>query len=136
MFAVRGENTFDRPIKSGLRLLDRHYEVEVFEETRPDAPRGSRSGWSHIERTAPEMLAALVHREAPHRHTSAWSKGALGAGVRRALSAWPRSNCRGPHKAQPNLCPKGKEARQAAKGWRSQPLPPGQSASRVGCYCG
>lgn len=45
-FRGQGRGAFDRLLNSGLRLLGRRYEVEVFEEIRPDALCGPCSGWS------------------------------------------------------------------------------------------
>ena len=76
-------------------------------------------GRGHIEayraRGARCALCAAEHRTGKHKCPT---KDALWA---RARAKCP--NCRGPHTAQSNLCPKNKEARQAAKGWRPPPPP-------------
>ena len=47
VFAVLGEANFSRLRRSGLRHLGCRYDVEVYEETRPDALCGHCSGWGH-----------------------------------------------------------------------------------------
>ena len=58
-------------IKSELRLLGCRYEVEAFEEIRPDALRGTFSRWGHIEglyiRSARCALCAGEHRTDEHK---------------------------------------------------------------------
>ena len=46
--AVLGDATFGRVCKSGVHLFGRRYEVEVYEETRPDAFCSQCSRWGHI----------------------------------------------------------------------------------------
>lgn len=48
-FTVLGEVTFGRLHKSGLRLLDRRYRAEAFEEEQLDVQCGRCSRWAHIE---------------------------------------------------------------------------------------
>ena len=46
--AVLGEATFSRLCKSGIHLFGRRYEVEAYEEARPDAFCNRCSRWGHI----------------------------------------------------------------------------------------
>ena len=45
---VLGDTTFNRVCKSGVHLFGRRYEVEAFEESRPDAFCSRCSLWGHI----------------------------------------------------------------------------------------
>lgn len=47
--AAAGEAVSNRLRKNWLWLLGRRYDVEVFEEIRPDAQCGRCCGWTHIE---------------------------------------------------------------------------------------
>ena len=53
--AVLGDATFSRVCRSGIRISGRRYEVEAFEESRPDAFCNRCSCWGHI---APHCSAA------------------------------------------------------------------------------
>ena len=53
--AVLGDATFSRVCRSGVRLFRRRYDVEAFEESRPDAFCNRCSRWGHI---APHCSAA------------------------------------------------------------------------------
>ena len=46
--AVLGEVTFSRLCKSGAQLFGRRYEVDAYEEVRPDAFCSRCCGWGHI----------------------------------------------------------------------------------------
>ena len=95
---------FNCLLKSGLRLWA-SYEVEAFEEIRPDALCGSCSGGATSRRTAPEILAVLCMQRstAPDRYKCPVEGCSVGKGQACAHGV---ANCRGPHTAQSNLCPK------------------------------
>ena len=49
VLAVTDEDTFRLVRKGGLRLQGRRYEVEAYEEVRPDVRCGHCCEWGHIE---------------------------------------------------------------------------------------
>ena len=109
---------------SGLRLLGRRCDAEVFEEIRPDAQCGRCSGWGPIEvQCTRDARCALCSGEHRTDNTNAQLKGALWARAKRAPTAWPSAQLPGPARGAVKPVPK-EEARQAAKGWRSPPPPP------------
>ena len=48
-FVVRGEGVANRLIKNGLRIIGKIYQVEAYEEARPDAMCRTCCGWGHVE---------------------------------------------------------------------------------------
>ena len=105
-----------RPKERGLDASERvvcgswgrRYEVEVFEETRPDARCGTCNGWGRIEahrdRGARCALRAEKHRTGKQKFPVEWcSVGKGQAGVH--VVAWC-PNCRDQHTTQSNLCMK------------------------------
>ena len=117
------ERIFGRLRECGLQLLGRPYEVEVFEKTRPDARCGACGGWGHIEarcgRDARCALCAEKHHTDKHKCPVEGCFVVKGQACAHVVAKCP--NCRDPRTAQPKLCPKTKEAREAGRGWRSPP---------------
>ena len=74
---VVGEATYARLCKVGLWLLGRCYEVEHFEEERPDSFCSRCCAWGHI---GPRCMAAVprrapARRSTPQRTTDSRSRG-------------------------------------------------------------
>ena len=107
--------------KGGLRLQGRGYEVEAYEEVRPDVGCGHCCEWGHIEpqysRTAAHCgWCAEGHTTKDHRCPVEGCRARKGHWRQHTVPKC--ANCRGPHFARANACPK-KAARGDAKGWRS-----------------
>ena len=85
----RGEETFNRLHKSGLRLLGRRYEIEAFEEARPDAMGGRCCGWcliaAHCSREARCALCVGERRTDQYKYRV---EGCLVGKARRAHMPW------------------------------------------------
>ena len=114
----------DRIIKSGLRVAGRQYQVEAFVEVRPDSICGACSGWGHGEHNCsfPDMarcsLCAGLHRTADHKCSIKDCKASRGLVCTHLIAKC--ANCKGPHSARSDQCPKKKEALEQAKGWRGK----------------
>ena len=70
--AVLGEATFGRLCRYGARLFGVRYEVDAYEETRPNAFCSRCSGWGHVgphcKAAAPRCsIYAKDHAESDHR---------------------------------------------------------------------
>ena len=123
--AVVGDVTFGHVCKSGIRLFGRRYEVEAFEEARPDAFCNRCSRWGHI---APHCSAdprcsicAEEHITNDHRCSVEGCRAGRGYGCSHTTTRC--ANCKGPHGARADACAAKKEARQLAWRWRSPPRP-------------
>ena len=115
VLAVADEDVYRLVRKSGRRLQGRRYETEAYEEVRPDAGCDCCCEWGHIEPQCPRTAARRGwgvegHTTKEHRCHVEW---------RRACQHTVEKNCRGPHFAQANACPKKRAACGDAKGWRS-----------------
>ena len=123
-FVVRGQLMADKIIKRGVRAAGRHYQVEAFIEVRPDSICGACSGWGHGEHscaspTAPRCaLCAGEHRTVDHKCTVNECKAPRGSVCIHLIARCP--NCKGPHSARSDQCPKKKEAQQKATGWKGR----------------
>lgn len=53
VLAVKDEETYRLVRRAGLRLQDRRYDTEAYEEVRPDVRCGHCSGWGHIGAQCP-----------------------------------------------------------------------------------
>ena len=68
---VLGDATFSRVCESGVHLLGRRYEVEAFEEARPDAFCSRCCRWGHIAPHCSESPGVpFAQRTTPHTTTS------------------------------------------------------------------
>ena len=123
-FVVRGQQMADRIIRGGLRVLGKHYRAEAFIEVRPDSICGACSGWGHGEHNCafPQMprcaLCAQQHRTADHKCTAEGCKAPMGALCIHLVAKCP--NCKGPHGARSDSCPRKKEAIAKAKDWKGK----------------
>ena len=114
--AVLGDATFSRVCKSGIRLFGRRYEIEAYEEARPDAFRNRCSRWGHI---APHCSADLRCSVCAEDHTTQDRRCSVegyraGRGRGRPQETTKRANCKCPHGARADACAAKKEARQLA----------------------
>ena len=120
-FVVRGEEVASKLVKNGLRIMGRLYQVELYEEARPDAMCANCCGWGHIEaqcnhRREPRCaLCAAEHRTELHKCPVRDCAAARGSACIHVIASCP--NCKGPHGARSSQCPKKKEAQEAAKKW-------------------
>ena len=125
--AVLGEATFGRLCRAGVRLLGHRYEVDAFEEAgRPDAFCRRCSGWNHIAphcsaATPRCALCAKGHLTTDHRCPVEGCK--VGKGHPCPHGATKCANCGEAHGARADACAAKREARLAARGWRSPPPP-------------
>ena len=121
--AVLGDATFSRVCKSGVRLFGRRYEVEAFEEARPDAFCNRCSRWGHVAphcSAAPRCsICAEEHTTQDHRCPVEGCRAGRGRGCPHMTTRC--ANCRGPLGARVAACAAKKEARQLAWRWRSPP---------------
>ena len=110
--AVVWEATFSGLCKTGVRLLGRRYEVEAFEEDRPDAFYSRYCACSHI---GPRCTAAVPGASSARRGTRRPTTGARliveGCRGHPCPHGVARSrNCRGPRLPWAVVCPARKEA--------------------------
>ena len=123
MAAVLGEVTFCRLCKSGVHLLGSRYEVDAFEEARPDAFCSRCSAWGHIaphcKATDPRCtLCSGAHATFERRRRPV--EGCRVRGGHPCPHGEARcANCGGPHGARVDACAAKKKARQFARGLRS-----------------
>lgn len=124
--AVLGEATFGRLCRSGVRLIGRKHEIDAYQEARPDVCCGRCSAWGHIaphcKATAPRCgICAKDHATDDHRCPVEGCRTGRGRPCPHGTARC--ANCQGPHGARADVCKAKREARQAARGWRS-PSPP------------
>ena len=123
-FMVRGQEMADLIIRRGLRILEKHYQAEAFIEVRPDTICGACSGWGHGEHNCafPQMprcaLCAKLHRTADHECDTVGCKAPKGAVCVHLVAKCP--NCKGPHGARSDSCPKKKEALEKERNWKGK----------------
>ena len=108
--------------KGGLQLQGRRYKVETYEEVRPDVGCGHCCEWGHIEPQCPRAAArcgwcAEGHKTKEHRYLVEGCRAKKGHWCQHTVAKC--ANCRGPHFAQANVCPKKSTARGDAKWWGS-----------------
>ena len=123
--AVSGDVAFSRICKSGVHLFGQRYEVEAFEESRPDAFCNRCSRWGHIAPHCSEnprcSICAKDHTTHDHQCSVEGCRAGRGHGCTHVTIQC--ANCKGPHGARADACGAKKEARQLAWGWRSPPRP-------------
>lgn len=123
ILAVLGDVPFRRLLRSGVQLLGARYDVEAFEEARLDAMCGRCSRWGHIQAKCPPTTTPRGGSCGEEHETREHMCSAEGCTARQGQTCKNITaecvNCRGPHFAQANVCPKKREARWEAKGWRS-----------------
>ena len=107
-----------------MRLQGRRYEVDAYEEVRPDAYCSRCCGWGHIgpRCTAAAPRCALCkesHTTADHRCPVEGCRVEQGHPCPHGVAKC--KNCGGPHPSQANACPEKRRVWQEAKGWRSSP---------------
>ena len=124
--AVLGEATLNRLCRHGVRLFGVRYEVDAYEETRPNAFCSRCSGWGHVaphcKTAAPRCsICARDHAETDHRCPVEGCKAGRGRPCPHGTAKC--ANCWGPHGARADACTAKREARGAARGWRSPPPP-------------
>ena len=123
-FVVRGQEMADLIIRKGLRVLGKHYQAEAFIEVRPDTICGACSGWGHSEHNCafPQMprcaLCARQHRTIDHECDTVGCKAPKGAVCVHLIAKCP--NCKGPHGARSDSCPKKKEALEKGRNWKGK----------------
>ena len=107
------------------RISHNMYEVEAFEENRPDAFCNRCSRWGHI---APYCSAdprcsicAEEHTTQDRRCSVEGCRAGRGRGCPHTITRC--ANCKGPHGARADTCAAKKEARQLAWRWRAPPSP-------------
>ena len=127
--AVQGEAVFNRLCRYGVRLFGVRYEVDVYEEVRPNAFCSRRSGWGHIaphcKAAAPKCsICAKVHKETNHRCPVEGRRVGRGRPCPHGVAKC--ANCGRPHGARADACAATREARGEARGWRSPPPPRGE----------
>ena len=119
VLAVAGEATYRLVRKGGLRLKGRRCDAEAYEEIWPDVRCDHCSSWGHISSKCTRTTARCGW-SAEERATTGHQCPVEGCRVKEGH--WCRhtvakcANCKGPHFAQANACPKKKAARAEAKG--------------------
>ena len=123
--AVLGDAAFGRVCRSGVHLLGRRYEVEAFEEARPDAFCSRCSRWDHIgPHCSQSPRCAICAEDHPtHNHQCSVEGCKAGRGHGCTHVTTQCTNCRDPRGARADACAAKKEARQLAWGWKSPPRP-------------
>ena len=130
VLAVANEDIFRFVCKGRLRLQGHRYEVETYEKARPDVGCGHCCEWGYIEPQCPRAVArcgwcAEGHKTKEHRCPVEGYRAKKGHWCQH--TAVKCANCRGPHFAQANVCPKKRTAYGGAKG---AGLPPHVEAVR------
>ena len=123
--AVLGEATFSRLCKSGIHLFGRRYEVEAYEEARPDAFCNRCSRWGHIAPhcSADPRCSICAEDYTTQNHWCSVEGCRAGRGRGCPHETAKCANCKGPHWARAEACAAKKEARQLAWRWKSPPRP-------------
>ena len=121
---VLGEATFNRLCRHGVRLFGARYKADAYEETRPNAFCSRCNGWGQV---GPHCKAAALkcsicakdYAETDHRCPVEGRK--VGRGRPCPHGTAKCANCGGPHGARADACAAKREARGAARRWRSPP---------------
>ena len=103
------------------------YEVDAFEEERPDALCLRCGEWGHVTPHCDEArkpkCAICVKEHATKDHRCSVEGCLVGRG-RMCLHVTAKcANCGGPHGARADACAAKRIAQHAARGWRSPPPP-------------
>ena len=100
-----------RVCKTGAHLFGRRYEVEAFEEARPDAFCSRCSRWGHIAPHCSETprcaISAKDHTTHDHQGSVEGCKARRGHGCTHTTTQC--ANCKGPHRARADACAAKKE---------------------------
>ena len=123
VLAFANEDTFRLIFRKGLRLQVGRYEVETYEEIRPDVRCGPCAGWGHIEPQCYRTTARCGWCAEEHKTREHWCpvEGCRVKGHWCQHTVAKCSNYRGPHFAQSRAYAGKWVARSEAKGWRSPP---------------
>ena len=124
--AVLSEEVFNQLCKRGIRLPGGRYEVDAFEEERPDALCLRCGEWGHVtphcEAKDPRCaICAKGHATKDHRCSVEGCR--VGRGRMCSHTTAKCTNCGGPHGARADACVAKKIAQHASRGWRSPPPP-------------
>ena len=124
--AVLGEEAFNQLYKRGVRLPGGRYEVDAFEEERPDALCLRCGEWGHVtphckSREPKCAICAKDHATGDHRCSAEGCR--VGRGQMCPHTTAKCANCGGPHGARADACAAKKIAQHVARGWRSPPPP-------------
>lgn len=125
--AVLGEEAFGRLCRRGIRLPGGRYEVDAFEEERPDALCLRCGEWGHVtphcdEAKSPKC-AICAKEHATQDHRCSVESCRAGRGRMCPHTTAKCANCGGPHGAGADACAARRIAQNAARGWRSPPPP-------------
>ena len=117
--AVLGEVIFDRLCKSGALPFGRRYEVDAYEEARPDAFCSHCCGWGHIaphcEAATPSCaVCAKDHATSDHRCPVEGCRVEKGRPCPHGTTKC--ANCGGLHGSRAGACTAKRSARQLARG--------------------
>ena len=124
--AVLGEAIFNRLCRSGIRLPAGRYEVDAYEEDRPDALCQRCGTWAHVAPhcEAKRLECSLYAEEhATNEHRCLVKGYRVGKGRLCPHGTAKCANCGGPHGARADVCAAKREAQQSARRWRSPPPP-------------
>ena len=125
--AVLGEAVFGWLCKSGIRLPGGRYEVDAFEEERPDALCLRCGEWGHITPHCDEAkrprcaICAKEHATRDHRCSVEGCR--VGRGHMCSHTTAKCATRGGPQGARADACGAKRNAQHAARGWRSLPPP-------------
>ena len=133
--AVLGEAVFNRLCRSGARLFGRRYEVDAYEETRPDAFCSRCCGWGHIApHSSPSCRCAVCAKDhATNDHRCPVDGCKAGKGRPCPHGTTKCANCGGPHGSRADACTAKRSARQLARGWKSPSPPRRERRTEGGC---
>ena len=117
--AVLGEVIFDRLCKSGALPFGRRYEVDAYEEARPDAFCSHCCGWGHIAphcEAATPRCAVCAGDHTTNDHRCPVEGCRVGKGRPCPHGATKCANCGGLHGSRAGACTAKRSARQLARG--------------------
>ena len=135
VLAFANKDTFRLVCKKGLRLQGRRYEVETYEEVRPDVGCGHCAGWGHIEPQCSRTTArcgwcAEQHKMREHRRLAEGCRAKQGHWCQHTVAKC--ANCRGPTSRRRGLTQgRGRPAVRRRGG--GPPPPSGGSEARPRC---
>ena len=112
--------------KSGARLFGKRYEVDAYEEARPDAFCSHCCGWGHIAphcEAAASRCTVCAKDHATNDHRFPVEGCRVGKGRPCPHGTTKCANCGGPYGSRADACMAKRSARQLAKGWKSPPRP-------------
>ena len=111
--AVLGEAIFNRLCRSGIRLPAGRYEVDAYEEDRPDALCQRCGTWAHVAPhcEAKRLECSLYAEEhATNEHRCLVKGCRVGKGRLCPHGTAKCANCGGPHGARADVCAAKREA--------------------------